>query len=328
MLKPAPYQVPDCKKIRVIADTDAACEADDQYAICHLLMSPKMEVVAITAEHFGCSIDPQSAESSYCEICHVVDLMGLTGEVPVKRGCMPMTEASHFKTSEASEFIVAEALRDDPRPLFFVCQGAITNLAVALKTNPAIASRLTCIWIGGGAYPRGGWEFNTCNDLTAINIVMDSDIDFWQVPSTVYSLMKVSFSTLYDRVRPCGEIGRYLFDKTNTVSQYLATMIMKDITSDPEKAKTFFPEGSPSLAALAAVYPGGENWQLCDSAAVGLLLVDHAGHYTLEGAPLFAPDGQYILRPQNSRKIRVYNYIDSQFILEDFYAKLKYHFGG
>ena len=46
------YDVPEEKRIRVIVDTDAACEADDPFAIAHALMTKKFEVKAITAEHF------------------------------------------------------------------------------------------------------------------------------------------------------------------------------------------------------------------------------------------------------------------------------------
>lgn len=42
------YKVPDYKKIRVIIDTDAACEADDPFAIVHVLLSPRIEVPGIT----------------------------------------------------------------------------------------------------------------------------------------------------------------------------------------------------------------------------------------------------------------------------------------
>ena len=37
-------KIPDEKKIRVIIDTDAACEADDPYAIVQALLSPKLIV--------------------------------------------------------------------------------------------------------------------------------------------------------------------------------------------------------------------------------------------------------------------------------------------
>ena len=45
-------KIPDYKKIRVIIDTDAACEADDPFAIAQALMSPKLIVRGILAEHF------------------------------------------------------------------------------------------------------------------------------------------------------------------------------------------------------------------------------------------------------------------------------------
>ena len=47
------FDIPDYKKIRVIVDTDAACEADDPFAVVHALLSPKLIVKAITAEHFA-----------------------------------------------------------------------------------------------------------------------------------------------------------------------------------------------------------------------------------------------------------------------------------
>ena len=38
------YKVADNKKIRVIIDTDAACEADDQYAIAHAFYAPQAAI--------------------------------------------------------------------------------------------------------------------------------------------------------------------------------------------------------------------------------------------------------------------------------------------
>lgn len=38
------FDIPDHKKVRVIVDTDAACEADDAFAIVHALLSPKLIV--------------------------------------------------------------------------------------------------------------------------------------------------------------------------------------------------------------------------------------------------------------------------------------------
>ena len=46
-----PYPIPEEKKVQVILDTDCACEADDPYAIVHALLSPKISVTGICAEH-------------------------------------------------------------------------------------------------------------------------------------------------------------------------------------------------------------------------------------------------------------------------------------
>lgn len=52
--------------------------------------------------------------------------------------------------TEGAKFIVEEAMKDDPRPLYIGMQGAITDLTCAILMEPRICERMTCIWIGGG----------------------------------------------------------------------------------------------------------------------------------------------------------------------------------
>ena len=91
------YHVQEYRKRRVIIDTDAACEADDPFAIAQALMSKMLEVKGICAEHF---VAEGSMEQSYEMICRVTEAMG--ADVPVLRGQTgkmsehqgePMTEA-------------------------------------------------------------------------------------------------------------------------------------------------------------------------------------------------------------------------------------------
>lgn len=56
------YHVQEYRKRRVIIDTDAACEADDPFAIAQALMSKMLEVKGICAEHF---VAEGSMEQSY-----------------------------------------------------------------------------------------------------------------------------------------------------------------------------------------------------------------------------------------------------------------------
>ena len=47
------FDIPDTKKIRLIINTDAKNEADDQFAIVHALLTPRFIVKGIIAAHFG-----------------------------------------------------------------------------------------------------------------------------------------------------------------------------------------------------------------------------------------------------------------------------------
>ena len=64
------FDVPHYKKLRVIIDTDAACEADNPFAIAPALMSPKLMVKGILAEHF---VAEGSVQKSYDEVCTILD---------------------------------------------------------------------------------------------------------------------------------------------------------------------------------------------------------------------------------------------------------------
>ena len=68
------FDVPQYKKLRVIIDTDAACEADDPFAIAQALMSPKLMVKGILAEHFAAE---GSVQRSYDEVLTILDAMDI-----------------------------------------------------------------------------------------------------------------------------------------------------------------------------------------------------------------------------------------------------------
>ncbi len=106
--------------------------------------------------------------------------------------------------------------------------------------------------------------------------------------------MIVSLAELEYRVRPCGELGKYLFEQLEE-------------------------HGHTSFAMATA--RTGEYWCLGDSPAVGVLLFAHMYSYDWVQAPLITDNMAYVNNRQN-RPIRVYHHVDNRFILEDFYAKL------
>ena len=135
------FTVPESKRVRVIVSTDAACEADDPFAIAHALLSPKLDVKAVVAEHFMCE---GSMERSHAAAKRLLDLMG--SDVPVLHGqAWPKVPD---EVSEGAQCIIDEARRDDPRRLFVLCMGAMTTAAAALAAAPDIHEKLTIVTTG------------------------------------------------------------------------------------------------------------------------------------------------------------------------------------
>jgi len=210
------FQVPPRKKVRVIINTDAKNEADDPFVLAHHLMTPKFDVKGIIACHFETKAKEfgvgKTMQLSYDEVELVLKLMGLTGEYPVAKGAQfPMVDEKTPQVSEGARMIIDEAMKEDERPLYVLFQGGLTDLASAILMEPKIQGRFTAVWIGGGAYPKGEVEFNMKQDFAAVNVVMDSGVELWQIPSSTYRQVTVTLSELQARVAPHQELGAYLF---------------------------------------------------------------------------------------------------------------------
>jgi len=284
------FDVQNEKKIRVIVDTDAACEADDPFAIVHALLSPKLMVRGIIAEHFN---ETGSMEKSYNEIMTILEAMKI--EVPVFKGQESGIGDSE-EPSEAVRFIRDEALRGDSHPLMILCQGAITNVALALKLYPEIKEKIHVIWIGthGEAPCLAPFrEFNAGNDVAAANLVLGSGVKLWLVPSQVYSTIQIGIAEIQRRIRPCGAIGEHLFEQMirYNMSEY-------------------------------ASWTQGESWSLGDSPAIALAINPGCGKFKEIPAPVIMDDTSSATG-DNRPVVRLYTEVDSRYILEDMIAKIE-----
>ena len=280
-------------KVRVILNTDAKNEADDQYAIVHAILTPLFELHGIIPAHFGDRRGPGSLQASHEEVLKLLELMNLTGRIPIRVGAPGMLPDEQTPVpSEGSALIIEEALKDDPRPLHIAFLGPLTDMASALLERPAIAERnLRVVWIGGQDWPVGGWEYNLSNNVAAANVVFRSKVELWQIPSTIYKRMAVSYAELGEKVYDQGPLGKYLVEQ---------------------------------LVEWNRKYPHDghiEHRSLGDSPAIGVMMYPECGWSEWRPAPEFNAAMNYLHTGQN-RPIRVYHAVDQRFILEDFFAKL------
>jgi purine nucleosidase len=292
---------------RVIIDTDAKNEADDQFAIVHALLSPSLDVRGLIAAHFGTSRSDRSMEESREEIDLLLDLMGLEQQVRVANGAATgIPDEQTPRDSEGAQLIISESkLARREEPLFVAFLGPLTDMASAILLDPDIVNRdVVVIWIGGVGYggveTYAGVEFNLGNDIAAANVVYDSGITVWQVPSNVYSQVSVSYAELEEKIRGTSKLADYLIDQT----------VEWNRTNQPEWRHR-----------AARDLPPIESRSLGDSPAISLMMFPRGGNFRVMPAPRFGQEGHYL--PGSGRPIRVVESIDVRFLLEDMFAKIR-----
>jgi inosine-uridine nucleoside N-ribohydrolase len=282
---------------RVIINTDAKNEADDQFAIVHGLLSPTFDVRGLIPAHFGTQRSQRSMEESREEIGLLLDLLHLTGSVTVADGAATALPDERTPVdSPGARLIIEEsklATQDDPLHVAFL--GPLTDMASAILLDPELVRRpVVVIWIGGPGY-RGydegmGIEFNLSNDIHAANVVFDSGITVWQVPRDVYTKVSVSYAELEEKIGDSGTLGRYLIKQLHEWN--------------------------------ATYHPGPiESRSLGDSPAIALMLFPVSGNFRARPAPRFSADGSCL--PGSGHLIRVVEEIDVRFLLADMFAKIR-----
>ena len=287
---------PPASRIRLIVDTDAKNEADDQFAIMHHLLTPMFDVCGIIATHFEqkAGHTGTSMEASYREIEKVLTLAEIE-DVPFFRGCVsPLRSPGDTPESEGTAFLISQARQ--PGKLYVAVQGAMTNVAAAINAAPDIAANLVILWNGGGPYPKGRPEFNVMQDPDAVRAVLASNAEIWQTDQSVYCTLEVTLAELKSRIGSCGKIGRYLVEQLEAENQI---------------------EYNPNFLLRS-----GENWVLGDNTTAAVLLMNRLrGNWHVDHAPIIKEDLTYQANP-NGKLIRVYDSIDVRMTLEDLYAKL------
>ena len=154
--------------VDVVLDTDTYNEVDDQFALSYLLASQdQLRVKALYAAPFFNENSTGLADGMEKSYQEILKLLGLAGcqklrEVVFRGSASYLPDEGTPVPSPAAEDLARRAMGYSPEaPLYVVAIGALTNIASALLLEPAIAQRITLVWLGGNAWDwPDNQEFN------------------------------------------------------------------------------------------------------------------------------------------------------------------------
>lgn len=212
-----PEVPPAGRRLRVVIDTDAGNEIDDQYAIALAVLCPeRFQIEGFVGQHWG---SPENLDEGLEEIERVLEKAGVAGEFPVLRGAPAIQWFDRPEKSEGVDFIIEKALASDPDdPLYVVSLGSSTNIASAHMTEPAIARSMVSLWHTRSQWPLRGANFNILTDLKAARRMFLSDLPLIMFDTGTY--LRWTMEESEQRIRPHGPLGEYLHELRHRTHHY------------------------------------------------------------------------------------------------------------
>jgi purine nucleosidase len=294
--------------IPVIFDTDANNELDDQHAMAYLLLNDDVFNtigVTVNATRNGGEIGEHVKEAE-----RVLLLCNKEGEVPLYAGAnanfneiRPHVKDATFDGQEAVDFIIKEAMKKRKEKLVLLPVGKLTNIALALEKEPAIADRVRVVWLGAN-YPHPG-EYNLVNDVPSMNYVLETGVPFEMV------------TVRYDQ--PTGTAAVFVTqEEVKNKMPGLGPEAEEAIIGRHGGSFTTFGDYSVSLFEHIDYHDEQKSRSLFDMAAVAIVKDASWATATEIPCPLYL-DGQWVEQPDNQRKILVWENFNKEKIIADFY---------
>jgi purine nucleosidase/pyrimidine-specific ribonucleoside hydrolase len=198
--------------VPIIFDTDIGDDVDDALALALALQSPELDVKAITTVIDRAALRSRLAWKE----------LGVFGrrDIPVGTGADeplldPVRGGRHaqFDVLTGEDVVPGPPLRavdliirtllDSPRKITIVPVGALTNIALALKTEPRIKDKIERIVLMGGAYYTQQPEYNIYRDRIASEIVFRSGVPITGVGLDVTTRCKLKAEDI-ERLKAAG----------------------------------------------------------------------------------------------------------------------------
>jgi inosine-uridine nucleoside N-ribohydrolase len=318
------------EKVRVLLDTDANNEIDDQHAIAYLLLSGDAFVVeglTVNRTDNGGDIEEQAKEAE-----RVVKLCTMHPQLPVTRGASgsfeeitPHLTEPDFDGADAVNLIIARAHSASLQKLVLLPIGKLTNVALALKKDPTIVDKVKVVWLGSN-YPEPG-EYNLENDTESLNFVLETNVEFEMAvvrygAASGTSAVRVTRQDVAQNLagkgpRAAASVTGRNGGKFMYFGDYSINLIEHiDLYGDPPSRALY------DMAAVAIV----KNPSWAEARVIAAPILEGGSWRERPGNPLIAAPilegGSWRERPGNPRKIVIRENFDKQAIVDDFYATM------
>ncbi len=304
-----PVSAISTQRIKVIYDTDANNELDDQHAQAYLLLNQEtFDVKGITV---NATFNGGDIQNHYDEAERVLKLCNLERSIPLLKGAngsfqeiSKEFDPASYDGEEGVDFLLETTKKDS---VTIIAVGKLTNIALALIKDPSFAKRTKIVWLGSN-YPEPG-EYNQDNDTIAMNFVLNSKIPF--------EMVTVRYG------RPSGtDAVKVTQEEINEKMPGLGPKIDKPIVGRHGGSFNNFGDYSVSLFEHIDYHVNPPSRSLFDMVAVAILKNGDWAKQSSIPAPIFI-NNAWVERPANRRKIVVWENFDKQVILDDFYSTLK-----
>ena len=204
------------RKKKVVLDTDAYNEIDDQFAIACLYYSKKVDLLAVCAEHFmhdRCSSREIGMNRSYDEIIKVLSLCDPHYTIPVYRGSTTTVDTEGKAVeSEAADAIIEIARKSDEL-VYVVAIGALTNVTSAIMKAPDIKDKICVLFVGCRPLSIGcPVEYNVEQDYSAAQLLFESGVPLIIVPDAAVTQKLRSPIDCVAQLRGANPVCDYLYD--------------------------------------------------------------------------------------------------------------------
>jgi inosine-uridine nucleoside N-ribohydrolase len=161
----------------VVITTDCGADMDDQWAIAHAALSPRLRTLVVIGNFAPEPHNLHGADTTECAR-EALAAVGRLAAVPVEEGADgPLQDRATPARNPGVEHLIrlAEGFSPDRR-LAVLAFGPATDIASAVLTEPAVASRIEVVALAFDHYPEGHDGWNVRNDVAAWQALLDAEV--------------------------------------------------------------------------------------------------------------------------------------------------------